>query len=187
MNGTSIISVQWSQLSGPSAAVLSNPNSLQTYVSGLVNGHYIFRFSATNSAELVTQDDMTIDVEGVTPSGNPPPAANAGGNQTITGTSVSLNGFGTAGAGTITGYAWTRISGPNTPTITSPSSSSTTVTGLVPGVYVFRFTVTQTDAQTASNDSQVTVVVLPFIGKFIGGNVKTPYQPAAGRFKRKTF
>jgi hypothetical protein len=187
MNGTSIISVQWSQLSGPSAAVLSNPNSLQTYVSGLVNGHYIFRFSATNSAELVTEDQMTIDVEGVSASGNPPPAANAGGNQTITGTSVSLNGFGSAGAGTITGYAWTRISGPNTPTITSPSSSSTTVTGLVPGVYVFRFTVTQTDAQTASNDSQVTVVVLPFIGKFIGGNVKTPYRAPAGRFKRKTF
>jgi hypothetical protein len=187
LNGTTIISVHWQQLSGPSSAILSNPNSLQSYVSGLVNGHYVFQFTATNNAEIVTSDFMTIDVEGVTPSGNPPPAASAGGNQTITGTSVSLNGFGTAGAGTITGYAWTRISGPNTPTITSPTSANTTVTGLIPGIYIFRFTVTQTDAQTASNDSQVTVVVFPFLGRQVSGRVGTPYKPYSGKFKRKTF
>lgn len=64
---------------------------------------------------------------------------NAGADQLVGGTSVSLLGSSDA-SGTPT-YLWTRISGPNTPTITSAGSISTTVTGLIPGTYVFRLTV----------------------------------------------
>lgn len=63
----------------------------------------------------------------------------AGADQIVGGTSVSLLGSSDA-SGTPT-YLWTRESGPNTPTITSAGSSSTTVTGLIPGTYVFRLTV----------------------------------------------
>lgn len=63
---------------------------------------------------------------------------NAGPDQLVNGTSVSLVGSTDAGSPT---YAWTRTSGPNTPTITSASSPATTVTGLIAGTYVFRLTV----------------------------------------------
>ena len=64
--------------------------------------------------------------------------ANAGANQTITlpTSTVTLNGSGSTG--TITSYAWTLVSGPNTPTITTPTTVSTTVTGLIQGTYVFQ-------------------------------------------------
>lgn len=71
---------------------------------------------------------------------------------------TTLSGSGTAGTGyTISSYAWTHISGPATYTITSPSSASTTVTGLAIGTHVFRLTVTNSNSATATDD--VTVVV----------------------------
>jgi predicted peptidase len=87
------------------------------------------------------------------------PTANAGSGQTITlpTNSITLTGSGTAGSGhTISSYGWTKISG-GTATITSPSSASTTVTGLVQGTYVFRLTVTNNAAATATSDVTITV------------------------------
>ncbi len=63
---------------------------------------------------------------------------NAGHDQLVSGTSVTLSGSTDAG-GTPT-YAWTKISGTGG-TITNASSSATTVTGLTDGTYVFRLTV----------------------------------------------
>ncbi len=68
---------------------------------------------------------------------------NAGADQLVNGTSVSLSG--STDAGGSPAYAWTRTGGPAGPTITSPSSSATTVTGLVAGnTYTFRLTVNGT-------------------------------------------
>ena len=53
--------------------------------------------------------------------------------------------------------AWTLTSGANIPTITSPTSQNTTVTGMIAGTYIFRNTVTNS---VGANDYQeVTVVV----------------------------
>ncbi len=89
---------------------------------------------------------------------NVPPVANAGPNQSIATTSVSLNGLGSTDAdGTISTYSWARVSGPNVPTIVSASSANTNVTGLIAGTYVFRLTVTDDDGATNSDDVQITV------------------------------
>ena len=84
----------------------------------------------------------------------PPPTANAGTNQTITlpTSSITLNGSGSTGI--INSYAWTQISGPNIATITTPATVSTTVTGLIQGVYVFQLSV-----NGGVSNSQVTVTV----------------------------
>lgn len=66
---------------------------------------------------------------------------NAGPDQLVGGTSVSLAGSTTAGS---PAYVWTKTSGPAGQTITSPANSNTTVTGLVAGTYVFRLTVNGT-------------------------------------------
>lgn len=62
----------------------------------------------------------------------------AGHDQLISGASVTLSGSTTASGTPI--YAWTKISGTGG-SITSAGSSSTTVTGLTDGIYVFRLTV----------------------------------------------
>ncbi|MFL5772284.1 MAG: carbohydrate-binding protein, partial [Flavisolibacter sp.] len=93
------------------------------------------------------------------PPGNQLPVANAGNPQTITlpASSVSLTGTGSDADGTIAGYSWTQLSGPNTASITSSNSASTGVSGLVQGTYVFRLTVT--DNQNATGISDVTITV----------------------------
>jgi hypothetical protein len=77
------------------------------------------------------------------PAGLQAPEANAGANKQVLlpASSVTLTGSGTDGDGTITAYAWAKISG-GTGTITNPSSASTTVTGLSKGIYKFRLIVT---------------------------------------------
>ncbi|OJW53603.1 MAG: hypothetical protein BGO55_00545 [Sphingobacteriales bacterium 50-39] len=101
------------------------------------------------------------------------PTLSAGANKTITSTSTTLtatgnpalvisqirpapNGVDTVGYWWIS-YAWTKVSGPNNPTIVSPSSKSTSVTGMVNGTYVFQ--VLATDNNTGQDTSQVQVIV----------------------------
>jgi len=73
-----------------------------------------------------------------------PPTVDAGPAQTITAPhdSVFLTAKITDSTSRIVGYLWSEVSGPNVPTIASPSSMSTLVTGLVPGTYVFQFEAT---------------------------------------------
>lgn len=87
------------------------------------------------------------------------PTANAGSDQTITlpTSSVNLSGSGTAGTGTITGYAWTKISGPGTQSMPNPNNANVTVSGLLEGVYQFRLTVTNSSSATATDDITITV------------------------------
>jgi hypothetical protein len=61
-------------------------------------------------------------------------------------------------AGTATG-TWTRTSGPNTPTFSSATSSAATISGLVAGTYVLRWTWTGGGAGCTSLFDEVTVIV----------------------------
>jgi hypothetical protein len=90
-----------------------------------------------------------------------PPVANPGVNQTFgqTVNSVNLIGFGTATGATITGYQWSQVSGAAS-TILSPNTSSTTVSGLTTGSYVFRLTVTDSNGLTGSGD--VVIIITPY-------------------------
>ena len=83
------------------------------------------------------------------------PTANAGSNQTITlpADSVFLDGSQSTGATT---YLWTQFSGPSTFTIKTPNKDTTSVTGLVQGVYVFQLSI-----NGGSSTSQVTITVNP--------------------------
>jgi hypothetical protein len=77
------------------------------------------------------------------------PVVNAGNDQSITlpTNSVSLAGTATDPDG-IKSYTWTKVSGPAQGTIASPGSSSTNVTGLIQGSYMFRLTVTDNTGAT---------------------------------------
>jgi chitodextrinase len=84
-----------------------------------------------------------------------------------------LTGVATPSTGqTISTYSWTQLSGPPA-TITSPSSSSTTITGLyvnqnsVYNYYTFKLTVVQSDGQSASATIQL-LAEIPGIPRHIG-------------------
>lgn len=84
---------------------------------------------------------------------------------TITASSqtVTLSGSGTDPDGSISGYAWRKVSGPAAGVITSPASAITTVTGLTMGVYQYEFSVTDNQGATGLDTVQITV---------LAGNIK---------------
>lgn len=99
--------------------------------------------------------------------GNGAPTVDAGSNQTLGVGTTSFTLTATADDpedDTLT-YLWTRISGPNTPTIVSPTSLSTNVTGAIGGIYVYRMTATDTSSNIGTDDVQITIltVVPPII------------------------
>lgn len=155
-----IASYAWTQVSGPATFNLGTPNGATTTLINLVQGTYVFRLTVTDNAGATGTDDVTVTVNAAV---NLPPTANAGSDITITlpTNSVTLVGSGTDADGTIASYAWSRVSGPTTYTITSPASASTTVTGLVQGTYVFRLTVTDNAGATATDNVTVTVNAAP--------------------------
>ncbi|MGH2566161.1 MAG: PKD domain-containing protein, partial [Ginsengibacter sp.] len=149
-----ISSYAWTKISGP-AATITNASSASTSVTGLTQGIYQFQLKVTDNSAATDLDTVVITVN---PAANVPPTANAGSNQTITlpTNSVTLSGSGTDPDGTISSYAWTKISGPAA-TITNTSSASTTVTGLTQGVYQFQLKVTDNSAATDLDTVQITV------------------------------
>ncbi|MBS1511624.1 MAG: DNRLRE domain-containing protein [Bacteroidetes bacterium] len=88
-----------------------------------------------------------------------PPAVDAGSPRIITapvsfdtlvGTVISYNG-------PIRGYLWSLISGPGIPSIESPSSRTTRVSNLVPGVYKFQFAAIDSAGLTGVDTTSITV------------------------------
>ncbi|HWJ91252.1 MAG TPA: carbohydrate-binding protein, partial [Flavisolibacter sp.] len=94
----------------------------------------------------------------VPPNTNKPPTANAGPTQTVNGTTAQLSGSGTDPDGTIASYNWTKLSGPTGGNITSPSSPSTGLTGLIGGSYKYRLTVTDNSGATGTSDVVINVI-----------------------------
>gem|GEM_PF-1823848 len=144
----------WTKISGPGTTTIGSPTSASTTVMGLQTGTYVLRCTVTQDDSQSTYAEVTITVN----IPNVPPTANAGTDQTITlpTSQVTLSGSGTDTDGTIASYSWSKVSG-GAATITSPSSATTTVTGLAAGVYVFRLTVTDNNGSTGTDDVQVTV------------------------------
>jgi hypothetical protein len=100
--------------------------------------------------------------------GNKPPVANAGLNQSITlaAKEVNLNGSNSTDPdNNITNYAWTKISGPSNVTIANTNAVQTVVTGFVRGTYQFELKVTDayglfskdTVAIAVNNTNEITV------------------------------
>ncbi|MBK6348123.1 MAG: hypothetical protein IPF68_19715 [Bacteroidales bacterium] len=56
---------------------------------------------------------------------------------------------------------WTLVSGPNTPAITSPTAYNSTVTSMVPGVYVFRWTISSGTCPTSESTVTITNYATP--------------------------
>jgi parallel beta-helix repeat protein len=153
-----IASFQWSRIAGSTSFTIVSANSAQTAINNLVQGTYSFELRVTDNAGAVGRDTVFVTVN---PAPNPPPVANAGLNKTITlpVNSVVLNGTATDANGMIASYLWTKIAGPATFTIVSPTSAQTTVNNLIQGTYSFELRAT--DNQGAIGRDTVMVTVNP--------------------------
>jgi hypothetical protein len=78
-------------------------------------------------------------------------------SQTTTNPHFEGNVVSKAADATIVSYNWSQVSGPNTATIATPNAATTTVSGLVAGVYVFRFTIKDNFGFIGTSDKKVTV------------------------------
>ena len=147
----------WTFISGPATPGITTPSSPTSGITGMtLNGNYIFQWTTTNTPCTASSDQVTITRN------TSPTTANAGPDQTICGSLGSATMAGnTATVGT---GSWTQISGPVTGSITTPSSPSTTITGLTTtGTYVFQWNITNAPCAASTDQVQVTVSSQPMV------------------------
>ena len=131
----------WTLVSG--TGTITAPASPTSGITGLAVGPNVFQWTISNVPCVASSSTVTIT--GVAA----PTASNAGINQSVCATSSTF-----AGNSPLTGTgAWTLVSG--TGVITTPSSPTSTVTGLGLGANVFQWTIS--NPPCVSSSTQVTI------------------------------
>lgn len=119
-------------------------------VSKTVNGTAVYTFTIASGNGRVTSLAVCTTV----------PIVNAGADFSVSLPSPTINlaasAFDPDSENPLT-YQWTQQSGPNTATITTPTSLTTSITGVVAGTYVFRMTAT--DASSEQGQDEISVLV----------------------------
>jgi hypothetical protein len=162
-NGT-----QWELVSAPAGSALQATAGLNNYTNATANdqeifgmteiGTYVIRFRRYSNNSSGGCEDAFKDVSIVT--SKSPYQSNAGTAQFLAcgTTTATLAGNAPQGGDSGTG-TWTQISGPNTAIIVNPKSNSTLITGLISGVYVFRWIISGGSNVTENTQSDVKVIV----------------------------
>ena len=158
----SITAYQWTLLTAPSGGspVIVNVPQATTLITNLiVAGTYQFQLRVTDNQGAT---GTSVAIVTVNSAANQPPVITASATSPITlpTTSSTLTGTASDPDGTITGVLWTYISGPTTPSITSPTSLVSTITGMsVAGSYTVEFKAT--DNLGAISTTQIAILVNP--------------------------
>ena len=155
-----ITGYKWLKISGAASGTITSPNAKNTPITNLVQGVYLFQLTVTDNSGASSKDTIKVTVN---PAPNRPPLSNAGIDKIITLPTnfLTLKGTGTDADGTISSYAWAKVSGPASGSISSPNSSNTAVTNLVQGLYQFQLTVTDNSGATSKDTLKITVNEAP--------------------------
>ncbi|MBK7175109.1 MAG: hypothetical protein IPH84_18250 [Bacteroidales bacterium] len=135
----------WSIVSGGTGAFSSTAAANATFTADAY-GVYVLRWTISNGVCTASTADVTVTFF------ESPVVSNAGPAQNlcnVTNTTLAGNDP-TPGTG-----LWTLVSGPNTPAITTPTAYNSTVTSMVPGVYVFKWTIS--NGVCTPSESTVTI------------------------------
>jgi chitodextrinase len=135
-----IASYTWSFVNGPTTAGVVTPNAVSTTVNNLVPGTYTFKLVVTDSKA----QSGTTTIKVIVNAANLNAISKAGADVSITLPTdfTSLDGSASYDPdGAINKYEWTRLTGPTTYTIVSPTTAKTALTGLVQGTYTFQLKV----------------------------------------------
>jgi len=152
-SATSVGSGLWTQDSGPNTAGILAPNSSNSIMTGLVPGTYVFRWTTSNGTCPTSTSTVNTTVFAR------PTAANAGPDQNLCNvTSATL-----AGNPILSGSGlWSQLSGPNSATISDATLNNTLISGLITGMYTFRWTSTLTPC-SSSDTVQINISQLPTV------------------------
>ena len=166
-----IASIKWSQVSGPSAAVIASSTSLQTSVSGLISGVYTFRLSVVDDYGALSSDDVKVSV-GSAPQPQAP-IVSAGSDLTVLlpTNSVSIQGSASDADGSIASVSWSQVSGPSA-AVLSQNGTSLVASELVAGTYSFRLTAVDNSGLSSSDTMNVVVKTAKGKGGGKGGPKK---------------
>lgn len=158
----SIVSYSWSKISGPSTYSLSGSTSATATAGNLVQGTYVFQLVVTDNRGGTGVASVTVTVNAAVPPPNQAPSANAGLDAVmfLPTNSLALVGSGFDPDGTITGYLWTKLSGPSA-TLTNTTSATANAANLVKGTYIFQLRVTDNQGATGIDTKQVIVNSAP--------------------------
>lgn len=121
-------------------------------ITGTIKPYLYLGQEATYTQQWVNEDGSAIN--------SVPATVSAGANSTTTVVTKALTGTATAAGGkTILSQYWSQVSGPNTATMSTPTTLTNTVGGLITGVYVFKITVVDSAGVETSATTQVTATI----------------------------
>jgi hypothetical protein len=141
----------WSITSG-SGGTITTPSSTTSNFTGVAGTSYGLRWTISNAGCPSSTSDVMVDLVA-----NPTTAV-AGSNQTVCGTSATL----AANSPTVGLGAWGIISGSGG-SVTSPTSPTSTFTGVVGNTYKLRWTITNTPCTASSSDVDITFTDNPTV------------------------
>lgn len=136
----------WSQVSGPNTATITSAINPSTTITGLIPGTYVFRWTTSNGP-CSSSDNVTVLI---LPG---PTSSNAGIDQALCLSTTATLSANTPVIGT---GVWSQVSGPAA-TITTTNNPASTVTGLTPGIYVFRWTISYSNCPPSTDDVQIII------------------------------
>ena len=143
---------EWTQIAGPVPATITPLGTANASVTGLIPGHFGFRYAVTNG-ECYSADTLFVT------NAPPPSPAIAGasqehclaGNDTIsTHLSATIPVTGTG--------VWRQRQGPDTAYIANPADPNTLVSNLTSGIYEFRWTVSNSTCPPVSDSVYITIL-----------------------------
>jgi hypothetical protein len=149
----------WTKISGPASFLINNATTAKTAIKNLSAGSYQFELKVTDDGGLSARDTMKVVVNPAA-TVNHSPTADAGPDQTIFLPTNTANLDGSASTdpdNNITGYTWTKISGPSSFSITNSNTAQTQVTNLAAGTYWFELKVTDAGGLFDKDTVQVEV------------------------------
>lgn len=153
----SVTGLEWKSISGPNSATLQNKNTLTLTASGLIEGLYIFRLTATDNENAIGFNDVIVFVSNPQNTINQPPVAYAGDDIVLVlpENEVTIIGQGLDPGGFVKDFVWEQVGG-NTANYTT-TQQVLSVTDLMAGEYFFRFTVSDT-ALSVFDDVKISVI-----------------------------
>src|SRR5690606_23644921 len=140
-------------------------------------GVYVFEITVKDNNGATSKASVTITVKAAPL----PPVADAGIAQTIT---LPANKIGRAScrasapSGSISNYAWSKVSGPSGETIITPGSAITVFTAVKEGIYDFELAVTDNNGATSTALVTITVKAAPLPPVADAGIAQTITLPA---------
>jgi len=156
-----VLKYLWTKNAGPASYSITGDTTAAPTVGNLTEGTYQFKLTVTNADGLSSTDIATVQVLPA-----PVPVANAGAdvNLVLPANSSTLNGSAsTTPAGGALTYAWTKVSGPASFTITGENTATPSISNLAEGVYQVKLVVTNIQGLSAEDQVTITVSTVPLV------------------------